>query len=213
MRTSLPLHLIAALVLLRCKRRRPRAKRRRFLPRQAGQPDRRRLDRRRLRHLRPHGRAASRRAHPRQADGGGAEHAGGGRARRRQPHLSTSRPRTAPSSRCSRTPCRSSRSSRTSRRSSTPRKFGWLGTPTDRGRALHVLAHVEDQDAQGRADAGIRRGRRRRGLDAGVLRPRVQPALQLQGALHRRLSRPERDPACDGGRRGRGHGVAVLVDR
>ena len=53
----------------------------------------------------------------------------------------TSRPRTAPSSRCSRTRCRSSRSSRTSRRSSTPRRFGWLGTPSTEV-ALYMFWHT-----------------------------------------------------------------------
>ena len=88
MRRLMSLAPVATAAAAAAQRRQPqRAERRRFLPRQAGQPDRRRLDRRRLRHLWPHGRAPSRQAHPRQADRGGAEHAGGGRARRRQPHL------------------------------------------------------------------------------------------------------------------------------
>ena len=55
--------------------------------------------------------------------------------------------------------------------------------PDHRSGALHALARVEDQDTQGRADAGIRCRRRRRGFDAGVLRPRVaaRPAAALPG--------------------------------
>src|SRR5262249_31158160 len=71
---------------------------------------------------------------------------------------------------------------------------------------------------QAQFDAGLRRTdardddrRRGRGLDARVLWPRLQSALQYEGTPDHRLSRTERNPAGVGERRGRSHGLSILV--
>src|SRR6516165_3052706 len=72
---------------------------------------------------------------------------------------------------------------------------------------------------QAQFDAGLRRTdardddwRRGRGLDARVLWPRLQSALQYEGTPDHWLSRTERNPASVGERRGRSHGLSILVE-
>src|SRR6516162_3398972 len=89
----------------------------------------------------------------------------------------------------------------------------FLARHTDhRSGDVHRLACLEDQDALRRTDARDDDRGRRGSLDARVLWPCLQPALQHEGAFDHRLSRTERNLAGVGERRGRSHGLSVLVE-